>query len=111
MTDAERETLRQKLIAEIDATRHDIESLEEKTQPIAPDDAIGRITRMEAINSKSVHEAALTAALGKLPKLEQALAKVDQPKFGKCVRCGDEIPLARLMFMPESDRCMKCVRR
>lgn len=111
MTSAEKAQIKQKLIDEIESTRHDIAQLEELTRPVAPDNAIGRLSRMEALNSKSINEAALNAALAKLPKLENALAKIDQPEFGYCVRCKSPIPVARLMFMPESSLCVDCARR
>ena len=64
MTSEEREKLKKKLSREITETKETIENLEEATQPISPDNAIGRISRMEAINSKSVNEAALDGAVG-----------------------------------------------
>ena len=111
MTDQEREQLRKKLVSEIDATINDIERLEELTRPVAPDNAIGRLSRMEALNSKSINEAALDDALIKLPKLENTLAKIDQPTFGKCNKCGADIPFQRLIYMPESSLCIRCTRR
>lgn len=41
---------------EINDAIQPIEELEELTQPIAPDDAIGQISFMEAINNTSVNE-------------------------------------------------------
>ncbi len=111
MTPENKEQLRQKLIAEVAATKNDIKRLEELTQPVAPDNAIGRLSRMEALNSKSVNEAALESALAKLPRLENTLAKIDHPEFGLCKKCKSPIPFERLMFMPESNLCMNCVRR
>lgn len=111
MTAAEKQKLRTKLEKEIDETRAAIERLEELTQPIAPDNAIGRLSRMEALNSKSVHEAALDDAIQKLPKLENALAKIDHPEFGRCKKCKAEIPFARLMYMPESNLCINCTHQ
>ena len=111
MTSEEKEQLRQKLTGEIEKTQELITRLEEQTQPIAPDNAIGRLSRMEALNSKSVNEAALSDARIKLPKLESTLAKIDRPEFGLCKRCKEPIPFGRLMFVPESNLCVKCARR
>lgn len=108
MSPEEKKQITQKLLQEIDATKKDIERLEELTRPIAPDNAIGRLSRMEALNSKSLNEAALEDALIKLPKLENTLAKIDQPDFGNCKKCGAEIPFKRLLFMPESSLCVAC---
>ncbi|MBW6498123.1 MAG: TraR/DksA C4-type zinc finger protein [Bacteroidales bacterium] len=85
-----------------------IKELEDLTRPIAPDVAIGRVSRMDAINNKSVNEAALRQARDKLQGLQHALDNIDNPSFGVCSRCGTEIPLGRILVMPESPKCIRC---
>ena len=48
----------------------------ELTKPIPPENAIGRISRMDAINNKSVNEAALRTAENRLKKLKQDLPTI-----------------------------------
>jgi DnaK suppressor protein len=98
----------QKTIAGLKA---DIDAYKGLTQPIAPDDSIGRLTRMEAINSKSINEAALRRARNTLSRLERTLRKVDDPDFGLCRECEEPVPFARLMAMPESDLCVACAEK
>lgn len=86
----------------------EIEELKELTKPIAPENAIGRVSRMDAINNKSINEAALRKSEEKLRKLETALLKVDEEYFGLCGRCGNDIPMGRLLLMPESPFCVNC---
>lgn len=105
---ATREQLRQHIHQEQEKVRGDITSLAGKIEPVAPDNAIGRITRMDAINSKSINEAKLRDARSRLVLLDHALSKIDQPGFGLCVSCGDPISLPRLQFMPESRFCIDC---
>lgn len=78
------------------------------TKPIAPENAIGRVSRMDAINNKSVNEAALRQAKNKLKGLKNALMDIDKESFGKCIRCGKPIPAGRLLLVPESRRCVHC---
>jgi DnaK suppressor protein len=111
MTDAERAQLREKIRESIMQTERDIVDLTELTKPIEPENAIGRISRMDAINNKSVNEAALRQATAKLEKLRVALEKCDDVSFGTCTRCGASIQMGRLLFMPESALCMKCASR
>ncbi len=85
-----------------------VNELEELTKPIAPDVAIGRVSRMDAINNKSVNEASLRQARAKLHGLQHALDQIDKPSFGKCTRCGSIIPVGRLLVMPESTKCTRC---
>ena len=108
MKKTEKEKLARQIREKIEMVRQDIVSYTERTQPVAPDDAIGRLTRMDAIGNKSINEAALREARNTLAKLERALKMIDRPGFGLCRECEEPIPLARLMIMPESDMCVAC---
>ena len=79
------------------------------SKPIAPDNAIGRLTRMEAINAKSINDANIRTAKIRLMKLEKALEGINDPNFGICQLCEKKIPLKRLMIVPESNVCVQCL--
>lgn len=108
MTIEQRQELKAKIQESIVSTQSDIEELKELTKPISPENAIGRVSRMDAINNKSINEAALTQARSKLDKLKFALDKCAEPEFGSCKRCGNAIPMGRLLLMPESLYCVAC---
>ena len=80
------------------------------TKPIAPENAIGRISRMDAINNKSVNEAALIKAKQKLKNLEITLSNINEPDFGICAKCNNTIPIGRVMLMPHSRFCVNCAK-
>lgn len=104
-----KEEIKTKLREVIAQTAAKIEGYESMAQPVSPDDAIGRVSRMDAINNKGVLDAALAQAQDKLNKLRHMLATVDDdPDFGKCKRCGQAIPPMRLILMPESPFCVRC---
>ncbi len=86
----------------------DISALRELTKPISPENAIGRISRMDAINNKSINDASLRQAEERKKKLIIALDKIDQPDFGVCIRCKQPIPIGRIMLMPHAQKCVKC---
>ena len=111
MTVEERAQLKSKIEETIQKITTEITQLEENTKPIAPENSIGRVSRMDAINNKSVAEASLRSARRKLAKLKIALTKIEAPEFGRCSRCKQPIPPARLMFMPESTYCVSCAER
>lgn len=94
--------------SEIQKTSNKILEYKELTKPVEPENAIGRISRMDAINNKSVMEAALRKSEEKLDKLKMALSKVDDNDFGICIRCHQSIPLGRILLMPQSVTCVKC---
>lgn len=95
---------------EIEKTEQKIEEYRELTQPVSPENAIGRVSRMDAINNKSVVEATLRQAESKLAGLKYALTKVDSPDFGTCQRCKRPIPVKRLLLMPQSRYCVHCAQ-
>ncbi len=107
----EKEALIVKIKENIVQTEKEIAHLEDATKPISPENSIGRISRMDAINNKSVAEAALRSSRKKIQKLRLALTKIDEPGFGHCKLCSRPIQSLRLMFMPESTRCVKCADR
>ena len=111
MNTEEREKLKRAIVDEIQAETHLIESLQDAVKPVAPDNAIGRLTRMEALGSKGISENTLGFARAKLAKLETALKKVDQPDFGICTRCEKPFPLGRIMALPENVLCVPCAEK
>jgi DnaK suppressor protein len=104
----EKKELEQIIIQKLEEVRSEIEQLEELTKPIAPDNAIGRLSRMDAINNKTINDAALRENKKKLGKLERALENVEDDSFGQCKKCGQEIAFGRLKFMPWTTRCVQC---
>lgn len=104
------EQIRAKILSQMERTRSDIEELKELTKPIAPENSIGRISRMDAINNKSVNEAALRNSRDKLGRLERTLKELELSHFGTCRQCGNAIEVEKLLVMPESVRCVTCVK-
>ncbi len=100
--------IKEKIITEIDKTEKSIVEYKEITKPIEPDCAIGRVSRMDAINNKSVNEAALRQAEEKLEKLKYVLSKIDEDDFGLCAKCKKPIPIGRILLMPQSRHCVNC---
>ena len=102
--------IRRKIQEEIKKTEALIFEYKDLTKPVSLDNSIGRVSRMDAINNKSVTESALRQAENKLAKLHLALDKVGKKDFGICTRCKQPIPLGRILLMPESTRCVNCAR-
>ncbi|MDH5764249.1 MAG: TraR/DksA C4-type zinc finger protein [Nitrospinota bacterium] len=111
MNPQERQELKGKIEEEIAAQRTLIASLQETSKPVSPDNAIGRLSRMEALSDRAVSEASLNVAQTKLSRLETALDKVDQPDFGLCQNCGYPIPHGRILLVPEATRCVPCAEK
>ncbi|MCB0738808.1 MAG: TraR/DksA C4-type zinc finger protein [Bacteroidetes bacterium] len=110
MTPEDKKLVTEKIDSKIARTKKHIEEYKELTKPIAPENAIGRLSRMEAINSKSVAEAALREAEATLKNLEHMKAHLDDSNFGKCATCKKDIPVQRLIIRPSSRHCVECAR-
>lgn len=104
------QAVKEKILEEIKKTEQNLMDYKAMAQPISPDDAIGRISRMDAINNKSITDNAIRNATVKLSKLKIALEKVDHADFGLCYRCKEPIPIQRILIKPESPFCVKCAR-
>lgn len=109
MNDADRQKIIQKLRETLQEVEQDIEELTELTRPIAPDNAIGRVSRMDAINNKAINDAALIKQKKRRKRLLKALDRTDSDKFGYCTKCGEPIAMGRLEYLPDTTRCVGCV--
>jgi DnaK suppressor protein len=108
MNAEEKKIFKKRLIELIKKQGEEIVILESMTEPISPENSIGRVSRMDAIQNKGISEASLRNKRDKLAKLKVALSKIDSLNFGICSRCSRPIQDARLMYMPESSRCLHC---
>lgn len=108
MNKEDKQDIKKRIFEELKKTEEAILDYKESTKPISPENAIGRVSRMDAINNKSVVEAALRKAKEKHNKLKLVLDKVEDTDFGLCMRCGGEIPIGRILLMPQSRNCVRC---
>lgn len=51
--------LKERIVSDIEVLKKRIEETAGFSDPVAPDNAIGRISRIDAINNKSVYDASL----------------------------------------------------
>ena len=103
--------LKKTILDKIAQLETEIEEIKNLAAPIEPENAIGRISRMDAINNKSINDRLLRNAAEKQKKLNLALSRIGEPKFGFCALCEQAIQEARLTLMPESSLCISCARR
>lgn len=110
MTPEEKNHVQERILEEIAVTEKLVISYRELTKPIAPENAIGRVSRMDAINNKSVNESALKKAELKLKNLKVAITKIEDSDFGVCIRCKKPIPIGRILLLPQAISCVNCAR-
>lgn len=105
----EREELAEIISRDIKKLSQKVEELKEFTAPVEPDCAIGRISRMDAINNKSIVEASLRNLQSRLDQLQKIMQVVNENDFGICNNCHKPIPFERLKIRPEIRLCAGCL--
>ena len=73
--------------------------------------AVGRLTFMDELQQHQMSEHGRRNVDSQLGRVHAALARVEDGTYGKCARCGLDIPPERLEFMPEAAYCVQCHSR
>ncbi|VFQ43799.1 TraR/DksA family transcriptional regulator [Desulfoluna butyratoxydans] len=109
MTPRQRRELKTHMENELTQLKEELAATEAHTKPaVTPDSAIGRISRVEAMQSRHIGEASARARKTRIARLEHALDHVDDEDYGLCIACEEPIPLARLRLIPEATHCVAC---
>ena len=70
--------MRERMVSRMEELRARVLEYRELTKPIPPENAIGRVSRMDAINNRSVNEAALRQVEKQLAGLERAMGRLER---------------------------------
>ena len=69
----------------------------EAARPVALDQAaIGRVSRIDAIQQQKMLEANRAAQRARRQRVRAALARIADDAYGDCLECGEAIPFERL---------------
>jgi DnaK suppressor protein len=106
--------------AQCDELRHDLEDLaielsemiegtREAAKPVELDQpAIGRVSRIDAIQQQKMLEANRNAQRNRVQLVRAALSRFEAEEYGDCAGCGECVGYARLKARPESVFCISC---
>ncbi len=95
-------------MTKINKLKTEIADLKLLAKPIEPENSIGRISRMDAINNKTIVDRMLRNSEQKLKNLKFNLYLLETDDFGNCRKCKNEININRIKLMPEVTTCVKC---
>ena len=70
--------------------------------------SVGRLSRMDAMQQQSMDIAREDRRQARLQVLVAALGRLDEDEYGYCLRCGEDIPAARLDVDPAVPLCVGC---
>ena len=85
-------------------------SLDELTDsaPVALDTSIGRLSRMDAMQSQQMALALKQRQQNQLLRVERALDSIREGTYGDCRKCGKPISEERLEVQPDALLCVNC---
>lgn len=91
------------------------ELLREREQTEATRDAVeldqsrvGRLSRMDAMQSQAMTEAAERRRDAELRRIGAALRRIEEDAYGYCEHCGEPIAVKRLEIDPAAELCIRC---
>lgn len=79
-----------------------------RCEPVAPDPALGRLTRNDAMQDQQVALHQRRRLSLQQTQIRTALERVRKGEFGNCVLCKKPIDARRLELAPESPLCVPC---
>lgn len=85
------------------------ETSAEERRPVALDQqSVGRLSRMDAMQVQAMAQAVEARRKGRLQRIERALKRLDEGDYGRCLGCGEDIPMKRLAFDFTLTHCVDC---
>ena len=88
------------------------QSGQEASQTVELDQsAIGRVSRMDALQNQAMARASQHRRQTQLQRIEATLQRIEQGTFGSCLRCGEPIDPKRLDFDPTTPLCTTCANQ
>ena len=109
LSEAELETLGARLEALAGELEAALAGSADAARPVELDQpAIGRVSRVDAIQQQQMVEAGRQAQRARLQQVRAALQRLAEGEYGDCASCGECIGFARLEARPESPFCVAC---
>ena len=107
--DLDPDDIRRRLEAERESLREVDASSAEARRPVELDQAaVGRLSRMDAMQVQAMAKAVGVRRQHRAQRIEAVLRRLDEGDYGYCTVCGDEIPLKRLELDLTVGRCVGC---
>lgn len=112
LTQQQLEDFRRRLQASKEAADALLESSASGSRPVERSgSAIGRLTRMDAIQVQAMEQMSRRQLEVRRQQVEAALRSFEEGTYGLCRSCKGPIALPRLEALPEAPFCMACQER
>lgn len=108
MDPATQEQFRPKIEALLAELKTALAAGQDATAPVQLDTSIGRLSRMDAIQSQQMALALKQRQRDQVQRLERALGRIKDGNYGQCRRCQQPIAHERLEAQPDAMLCVNC---
>ena len=95
----------------LDEAERELRGLGDSTDPIAPDAAIGRLSRLDAMQMQEMALEQKRRLEDRIQQLKAARNRLETGNYGRCSHCGKPIEFDRLQARPEAELCAGCIER
>jgi len=95
----------EKRLAEV---AQELSDIAEDTETVPPDNAVGRLSRMDSIQIQQMAFAQRQRLQEEQGRLHATLSRIDSGDFGRCQLCGQDVLAERLEFQPDAVVCVPC---
>lgn len=93
--------MREKLIARREALAEEDRLAEANRAPVGLDqESVGRLSRMDAMQMQAMAMAQQRRRLSEITAIDAALRRIEEGEYGYCLKCGEDISVARLEHNP-----------
>ncbi|MCF8106005.1 MAG: TraR/DksA C4-type zinc finger protein [Desulfohalobiaceae bacterium] len=87
-----------------------LSEFEERAQTVNLYQPIGRLSRIDSLTNQGILLSGISKSKARLTALQRTLQDIDDPEFGHCLECGQDINPKRLIALPESRLCISCAQ-
>lgn len=93
------------------AVAEQLDTITAQCKPVEPDQALGRLTRNDAMQSQQLALHQRDRLLAQQTRIKGALERVDAGTYGTCLSCKQPIDPRRLDAAPDSPLCVACIEQ
>jgi DnaK suppressor protein len=108
LTDDDRQAIRERLEKQLDELRAQLDLLKTSSAPVSLDLAIGRVSRVDAMQQQQMAHATRRRVEIELRQVGGALRRIQGTSYGECALCGGDIGRRRLLARPATPYCRYC---
>ena len=99
------------LLSELqDITNISLKTVKDRAPVELDQQAVGRLSRMDAMQQQSMDTAKEARRIGRLRLIEAALRRLEEGDYGYCLNCDESISDGRLKLDPTFSLCIDCAK-